>query len=106
MFEQLEREQHRQLESLKKDKKKTDSEEKDSAESGSEEKDKEEKDSDKIVVTLQEWTKYFSTHPAGEDRVETLKKLADASTVKSRPLLPEFDWKSMHRETKESDSIF
>jgi len=106
MFEQLEREQHRQQESLKKDKKKTGSEEKDFVESDSEEKDKEEKDSDKIVVTLQEWTKYFSTHPAGEDRVETLKKMAEASTAKTRPLLPDFDWKSMHQETKESDSIF
>ena len=53
--------------------------------------------------------KYLSTHPAGEDRVEILKKMAEASTTKPRPLLPDFDWKSMHRETKESkesNSIF
>jgi len=53
-----------------------------------------------------EWMKYLSTHPAGEDRVEVLKKMAEASTAKPRPLLPDFDWKSMHRKTKDSKFIF
>jgi predicted Zn-dependent protease len=105
MFESLEREQQRQLKSNKKDKKKTDPEEKAPG-----------KDSEKDTPdgkrrageesSTPEWMKYLSTHPAGEDRVEILKKMAEASTAKPRPLLPDFDWKSMHRETKDSKFIF
>ncbi|HKI50049.1 MAG TPA: M48 family metallopeptidase [Desulfobacteria bacterium] len=101
VFEKLEEEQQRQLESMKKDKEKTDSGKKDSAE-----KDKETKDSDKEGDVPPKWTKYLSTHPEGDDRVEVLKKLSEHSTQKPRPLLPDFDWKSMHRETKETGFIF
>ena len=112
IFEKLEEEQHRQLESLEKNNgKKADPEEKKSAKKDSKEedkqvKDKAEKDSGKKGITLPEWTKYLSTHPEGEDRVAVLKKLSKRATKKPRPLLPNFDWKSMHRETKESDFIF
>jgi len=100
VFEKLEEEQHRQLESMKKDKKSADSEKKDSAENDS-------KKTDKKGITLPEWTSYLSTHPEGNDRVEVLKKLSEHSVQKPRPLLPGFDWKSMHRETKETkDSNF
>jgi len=100
VFEKLEEEQHRQLESMKKDKKSADSEKKDSAE-------KDSKKTDKKGITLPEWTNYLSTHPEGNDRVEVLKKLSEHSVQKPRPLLPGFDWKSMHRETKETkDSNF
>ena len=100
VFEKLEEEQHRQLESMKKDKKSADSEKKDSAE-------KDSKKTDKKGITLPEWTSYLSTHPEGNDRVEVLKKLSEHSVQKPRPLLPGFDWKSMHRETKETkDSNF
>lgn len=106
VFEKLEQEQQRQMESLKKGKKKADPEEKNSAEKPSKEKDKEEKESDEEGITLPEWTKYLSTHPEGEDRVEVLKKLSENPAHKPEPLLPDFDWKSMHRETKESGFIF
>jgi len=100
VFEKLEEEQHRQLNSMKKDKKTADPEKKDSAENDSKKKDKE-------GITLPEWTNYLSTHPEGNDRVEVLKKLSKHSVQKPRPLLPGFDWKSMHRETKETkDSNF
>jgi len=100
VFEKLEEEQHRQLNSMKKDKKTADPEKKDSVE-------KDSKKTDKEGITLPEWTNYLSTHPEGNDRVEVLKKLSEHSVQKPRPLLPGFDWKSMHRETKETkDSNF
>ena len=104
MFESLEREQHRQLESGKKDKKKVDPKEK-SPKKDSKENTPDGKRRDGESGTP-EWMKYLSTHPAGEDRVEILKKMAKAPTAKPRPLLPDFDWKSMHRETKEPGFIF
>jgi Zn-dependent protease with chaperone function len=106
VFEKLEEEQHRQMESLKKDKKKEDPQEKNSAEKPSKEKDKEEKDSDQKGITLPEWTKYLSTHPEGNDRVQVLIKMSEHPAQKPKPLLPDFDWKSMHRETKDSGFIF
>ena len=106
VFEKLEEEQHRQLESMKKDKKKADPKEKKSAKKDSKEKDKDDNISDEKGITLPEWTKYLSTHPEGEDRVEVLKKMSEHPTQKPKPLLPDFDWKTMHRETKESDFIF
>jgi Zn-dependent protease with chaperone function len=110
VFEKLEEEQHRQLESMKenksKNKKKSDPKEKKSAKKDSKKKDKEDKVSDEKGITLPEWTKYLSTHPEGEDRVEVLKKMSEHPSQKAKPLLPGFDWKSMHRETKESDFIF
>jgi predicted Zn-dependent protease len=102
VFEKLEEAQHQQLESMEKSKKKSDSEKKDSKET-----DKEVKGSDKKGgMAPPEWTQYLSTHPEGEDRVEVLKKLSKHSVQKPRPLLPGFDWKTMHRETKESGFIF
>ena len=102
VFEKLEEEQQRQLKSMNKDKKKAEPEKKDSKET-----DKEAKDSDKKGGTAPpEWTQYLSTHPEGNDRVEVLKKLSEHSVQKPRPLLPDFDWKSMYRETKESGFIF
>ena len=105
MFESLEREQQRQMESRNKDKKKADPEEK-SPEKDSEEDVPDGKRRAGEESSTPEWMKYLSTHPAGEDRVEVLKKMAEASTAKPRPLLPDFDWKSMHRETKDSKFIF
>ena len=105
MFEILEREQHRQHKSNKKDKKKTEPEEK-SPGKDSEEDTPDGKRRAGEESSTPEWMKYLSTHPAGEDRVEILKKMAEASTAKPRPLLPDFDWKSMHRETKDSGFIF
>ena len=105
IFEKLEEAQHRQLKSGKKDKKKADSEEK-SPEKDSEEDAPDGKRREGEESRTPEWMKYLSTHPAGEDRVEVLKKMAEASTAKPRPLLPDFDWKSMHRETKDSKFIF
>ena len=46
---------------------------------------------------LPEWMRYLSTHPAGEDRVALLKELSRASSLKPQPLLPNLDWRSMHR---------
>ena len=116
VFEKLEEEQHRQLKSLEKDKKPTGSKEKKPAEKSAKKKDekekdkeengKEEKGSDKEGITLPEWTKYLSTHPEGEDRVTVLKKMSKNLADKPRPLLPGFDWKTMHRETKETGFIF
>ncbi len=105
MFESLEREQQRQMESRNKDKKKADPEEK-SPEKDSEEDVPDGKRRAGEESSTLEWMKYLSTHPAGEDRVEVLKKMAEASTAKPRPLLPDFDWKSMHRKTKDSKFIF
>ena len=105
VFEKLEEAQHRQLKSGKKDKKKADSEEK-SPEKDSEEDAPDGKRREGEESRTPVWMKYLSTHPVGEDRVEILKKMAEASTAKPRPLLPDFDWKSMHRETKDSKFIF
>jgi predicted Zn-dependent protease len=105
MFESLEREQQRQMGSRNKDKNKVDPEEK-SPEKDSEEDAPDGKRRAGEESSTPEWMKYISTHPAGEDRVEVLKKMAEASTAKPRPLLPDFDWKSMHRETKDSKFIF
>jgi predicted Zn-dependent protease len=107
VFEKLEEQQQKQMDSMKKNKKKADSGKKDSAKSDSKEKDKEVKDTDNEDTSLPEWTKYLSTHPEGNDRVEVLKKLSKHSAQKPRPLLPDFDWKTMHRETKKTkDSNF
>ena len=100
VFEKLE-EQHNKPESTKKDKKKADPEKKDSKET-----DKEAKGSEKEGEAPPEWTQYLSTHPEGNDRVEVLKKLSEHSVEKPRPLLPDFDWKTMYKKTKESDFIF
>jgi predicted Zn-dependent protease len=100
IFEKLEESQHRQIESLEKDKEKADSQDKNSAEKPSA--DKNEKESENQDGKLPEWMKYLSTHPAGEDRVEVLKKLSKHTTQKPQPLLPGFDWKTMYRETKDS----
>ena len=107
VFEKLEEEQHRQLESTQKDKKKVDPEKKKSAENDSKKKDKVAKDPDKKGGSAPpEWTQYLSTHPEGSNRVEVLKKLSEYSVQKPNPLLPDFDWKKMHREAKESSFIF
>jgi predicted Zn-dependent protease len=107
VFEKLEEAQHQQMKSKKKNKKDADPEKKDSAKSDSKETDKEVKGSDKKGgIAPPEWSQYLSTHPEGSDRVEVLTKMAEASTAKPRPLLPDFDWKSMHREIKESGFIF
>lgn len=105
VFEKLEEEQHRQMNELKKDKEKG-SKEKKSAKKNSKKKNKKKKDSDETGITLPEWTKYLSTHPEGKDRVEVLKKLSEPPVQKPKPLLPGFDWKTMHRETKDKDSGF
>lgn len=91
VFEKLEEEQRRQMESVKKDKEKADSEK---------------QDSDKEGIALPEWMNYLSTHPKGNDRVEVLKKLSKYSGQKLRPILPGVNWKTMYRETKESGFIF
>jgi Zn-dependent protease with chaperone function len=104
MFEHLERESHRQLKSLEKDSKDIDPKAKDVPEKDSGEDAPDVKDGESKKLKTPEWMKYLSTHPAGEDRVDILNKMAEASTTKPRPLLPGFDWKSMHRETKESES--
>ncbi len=101
VFKMLEEQQHLQLEALEKDMDEIDPKEKDL-----EEKESNDPESDKEVSELNEWMKYFSTHPAGEDRVETLKKMAEQTIQKPKPLLPGFDWKSMHRETQDQDFIF
>jgi len=116
VFEKLEEEQHRQLESLKKDKKPADSTEKKPAEKRAKKKDQkekvkedkseEDKNSEKEGITLPEWTKHLSTHPEGEDCFAVLKKMSKNPAHKFRPLLPGFDWKTMHQETKETDFIF
>jgi len=98
VFEKLEEEHHRQLEEMKKDTKKADPKEK-----NSKEKPAKEKDSDKDKEGGQDWMEYFSTHPANNNRIAVLKKLSENPTHKPEPLLPGFDWKSMHKETKESD---
>jgi Zn-dependent protease with chaperone function len=107
VFEKLEEEQHRQLESLEKDGKKEDSKDKNSAEKDSKKQGKAEKNSDKKGLALPEWMKYLSTHPEGGDRVEVLNKLSEVAIAKPRPLLPGFDWKSMYRTPEEpEDSTF
>jgi predicted Zn-dependent protease len=107
VFEKLEEAQHRQMASEKNNKKNADPDKKDSAKNNSKETDKEVKGSDKKGgMAPPEWTQYLSTHPEGSDRVEVLKKLSANSVHKPKPLLPGFDWKSMHRETKESGFIF
>ena len=105
IFEKLEEEQHRQLKSLN-DSLGEDKPKEKSPEKPSEKDAPEDKDADKEVTQTPKWMKYLSTHPAGEDRVAILKKLSKQSTRKPRPLLPGFDWKNMHRETQETESIF
>jgi Zn-dependent protease with chaperone function len=101
VFEKLEKEHHRQIEELKDDAKKADPKEKKPKEKSSKKKDRKEEDSEQEVV--QEWMEYFSTHPANNNRVAVLKKMSENPAHKPKPLLPGFDWKSMHKETKESD---
>ena len=105
IFEKLEEEQHRKLQSFKEDSKEDNPKEK-SPEKPSEENVPEDKSADQTIDKTPEWMKYLSTHPAGEDRVAVLKELSKRSTRKPRPLLPGFDWKSMHREAKETGLIF
>ena len=103
IFEKLEEQQHRQLKPSDKDLKKN----RPNKETPKKEKRlPEDEDADQESGETPEWMKYLSTHPAGEDRVEVLKKLSKRSSQKPKPLLPDFDWKTMHRETKDSDSIF
>jgi predicted Zn-dependent protease len=106
VFESLERAQHRQPKSNKKDKKQTDPEEKSPGKDSEEDAPDGKRRAGEEPRRTPEWMEYLSTHPAGEDRVEVLKKMAKASTAKPRPLLPDFDWKSMHRATKDSKFIF
>jgi len=106
VFEKLEEAQHRQLESGKKDKKKAGPEKKSPGKDSEEDAPDGKRGAGEEPRRTPEWMEYLSTHPAGEDRVEVLKKMAEASTAKPRPLLPDFDWKSMHRETKDSKFIF
>ncbi len=105
IFEKLEK-QHFQLKPPKENRKQSDSEEKDFTENDSEKNDKVEKETEESTEEFKKWMKYLSTHPAGEDRVEVLKKLSQSSTRKPIPLLPDFDWKSMHREAKDTEFIF
>ena len=105
IFEKLEEKQHRQLKSSKENSEEDNPQEESPGEN-SEEHAPEGKSADQKIDRTPEWMKYLSTHPAGEDRVEVLKKLSSHSARKSNPLLPDFDWKSMHRETKETDFIF
>ena len=52
----------------------------------------------KLGKKIPEWMKYFSTHPAVEDRVALLKELSRvSSSLEPQPLLPNLDWQSMHR---------
>ena len=90
VFEKFE-EQHNKSESTKKN---------------SKEADKAAKDSVKGGEAPPKWTEYLSTHPESNNRIEVLKKLSEHSVQKPRSLLPDFDWKTMYRETKESDFIF
>ena len=107
VFEKLEEEQHRQLQSLNKDRKPADPKDKKSQKNDSAKKQKENNESDhQDGITLPKWTEYLSTHPEGTNRVKALKKLSKNSTQNPRPLLPGFDWKSMHKETKETGFIF
>jgi len=48
------------------------------------------------------WTEYLSTHPAGRDRVDQLKKQVAMSEKKSYPpLLPDINWKAtVHRKAQ------
>ncbi len=106
VFEMLEEEHHQQLEALEKDLDEIDPEEKGSKEKDPEGKKSDDEESATEVSELDEWMKYLSTHPAGDDRVKILKKMAKQSTQKPKPLLPDFDWKSMHRKTQDQDFIF
>jgi Zn-dependent protease with chaperone function len=103
IFEKLEEGRHLQSEAMKKDEKKADSKEKNSAEDDTKGQNKEEKDSDKNDMELSELTKYFSTHPENKDRVKILKELSKLSARKPKPLLPDFDWKSMYRTPEEAE---
>ena len=48
------------------------------------------------------WTQYLSTHPAGNDRVDQLKKQVAMSAKKSyTPLLPNTDWKRTVHQKKQ-----
>lgn len=106
VFEMLEEQHHIQLKELEKDLDEIDPEEKGSKEKDPEEKESDGPESDEEVSELNEWMKYLSTHPAGDDRVKTLKKMAEHATQKPKPLLPDFDWKIMHREAQDTDIIF
>ncbi|NIQ01871.1 MAG: M48 family metalloprotease [Nitrospinaceae bacterium] len=95
VFETLKREESRHL-----GKKKKDSKDKNVPEKKPDEKDSAEEGG------LPEWMKYLSTHPAGKDRVALLKEMAAASQVKPEPLLPGFDWKSLHKKVKKGELPF
>jgi len=47
-----------------------------------------------------DWMEYFSTHPANEDRISTLRELSRHSETAPNPLLPNFDWTQMHSKSK------
>ena len=101
MYRKLE-EAHRESMSEKETSDEQEDTEKDDSEKESEEKLAEGKDSvDNEDEKESEWWKYFSTHPATHERVDRLKKMSEESTRKPRPLLPDFDWKTMHRETSD-----
>ena len=110
IFEKLEESQHIRVKGPEEDSKKENPEKKspkkDSPKEDSGDTVPDSKSTDKKIDVTPEWMKYLSTHPAGEDRVEVLNKLSKRSSQKPKPLLPDFDWKTMHRETKDSDSIF
>ncbi len=105
IFEKLEEQQHRQLKSSEENSEE-DNPKEESTEENSKKNVPEGKSADQKIDKTPEWMKYLSTHPAGEDRVAVLKKLSEHSIRKPNPLLPGFDWKSMHRETKDTDFIF
>jgi len=54
---------------------------------------------------LPEWMKYLSTHPATQERVEKLKTMAEQSNQPVRPLLPDVDWKTLHRKATKQEGF-
>ncbi len=101
IFEKFEEEQHRQQKSREPDPKEGDSQKK-APDKDFRNNTPNGKNEDSEDSKIQEWAKYFSTHPAGEDRVKVLTQLSKRSDQKPKPLLPDFDWKTMYRETKDS----
>ena len=74
IFEKLEESQHIRLKASEDDSKK-DSPDKKLPRKDPKDSVPDDKSKDKKVDVTPEWMKYLSTHPAGEDRVEVLKKV-------------------------------
>ncbi|MDH5764048.1 MAG: M48 family metallopeptidase [Nitrospinota bacterium] len=106
MFQAFEKEQQKQMDEMESESEDMEAEEEDLPPGEPEEEDPEDGSESNLDSELAEWLKYLSTHPAGEDRIETLQKMASQSTEKPVPLLPDFNWKTMHRETKETEFTF